>query len=123
MVRERAERITRRAVEGVLDQARELSDFGLVPQVNAQARAHGLSPVFKLYVLNNDEAFFGFYPVVERTVSIKGEPVAIFDLLGKDVPLFHYTADDDDGRDGNFVQGARQWFESVWNTVAGDWEA
>jgi DNA-binding transcriptional regulator YhcF (GntR family) len=123
MVRERAERITRRAIEGILDQARELSDLGLVPQVNVQARAHGIPPVFKMYLLNNDEVFFGFYPIVERTVSIKGQPVAIYDLLGKDVPLFHYATDAEDERDTQYVDAARQWFESVWSTVAHDWEA
>jgi hypothetical protein len=121
--RERSERITGRAIEGILDQVRELSDLGLVPQVNVQARAHGIPPVFKMYLLNNDEVFFGFYPVVERTVSIKGEPVAIYDLLGKDVPLFHYATDAADERDTRYVDAARQWFESVWSTVAHDWEA
>lgn len=121
-VRVRAERITRRSIEGILDQARELGDLGVIPQVNAHARAHGIAPVFKLYLLNNEEAFFGFYPVVERTVNIKGEPVGIYDLLGRDVPLFHYAIDTDHERDSNYVEAARQWFDSIWSTIANDWE-
>lgn len=121
-VRVRAERITRRSIEGILDQARELGDLGVIPQVNAHARAHGIAPVFKLYLLNNEEAFFGFYPVVERTVNIKGEPVGIYDLLGRDVPLFHYAIDIDHERDSNYVEAARQWFDSIWSTIANDWE-
>lgn len=121
-VRVRAKRITRRSIEGILDQARELGDLGVIPQVNAHARAHGIAPVFKLYLLNNEEAFFGFYPVVERTVNIKGEPVGIYDLLGRDVPLFHYAIDTDHERDSNYVEAARQWFDSIWSTIANDWE-
>lgn len=121
-VRARAERITRRAMEGILDQAHELSDLGLVPQVHAEARVHGIAPTFKLYVLNNEEAFFGFYPVIERTVSIDGAPTPIYDLMGKDVPLFHYTADTDDDRDGHYVDAGRQWFDSVWATIAQAWK-
>jgi DNA-binding transcriptional regulator YhcF (GntR family) len=108
-VRERAERITRRAADGIIDQVAELGDLGLV-------RA---SPLFKLYIINGEEVFYGFYPVVERTVSIKGEPTAIYDLMGKDVPLFHYTVTDDDTSHGTqFVQASRQWFDSMWSTIA-----
>jgi hypothetical protein len=80
---------------------------------------HSAAPLFKLYFLNNEEAFFGFYPVVERNVAIKGEPVAIYDLMGKDVPLFHYTTKDDEASTGaQFVEAARAWFESVWDSIA-----
>ncbi|WP_213013170.1 GntR family transcriptional regulator [Paractinoplanes toevensis] len=118
-VRERAERITRRAADGILDQVAELGDLGLVHSTNVEVRMHRASPLFKLYILNNEEVFYGFYPVVERTVSIKGEPTAIYDLMGKDVPLFHYAVTDDDTSHGTqFVEASRQWFESMWSTIA-----
>jgi hypothetical protein len=119
LVRARAERITRRAAEGILDQVRELGELGLVRSASAEVRVHSAAPLFKLYFLNNEEAFFGFYPVVERNVAIKGEPVAIYDLMGKDVPLFHYTTKDDEASTGaQFVEAARAWFESVWDSIA-----
>ncbi|MEV6634387.1 GntR family transcriptional regulator [Actinoplanes sp. NPDC051470] len=118
-VRERAERITRRAADGIIDQVAELGDLGLVRSATAEVRMHRASPLFKLYLLNGEEVFYGFYPVVERTVSIKGEPMAIYDLMGKDVPLFHYAITDDDTSHGNqFVDASRQWFDSVWSTIA-----
>ncbi|WP_030442918.1 GntR family transcriptional regulator [Actinoplanes subtropicus] len=123
-VRERAERITRRAADGILDQVGELGDLGLVPSVTVEVRMHRASPLFKLYVLNREEVFYGFYPVMERTVSIKGEPMAIYDLMGKDVPLFHYAVADDDASHGTqFVEASRQWFDSVWSTIAYRYEA
>jgi DNA-binding transcriptional regulator YhcF (GntR family) len=118
-VRERADRITRRAADGIIDQVAELADLGLVRSATVEVRMHRASPLFKLYVLNGEEVFFGFYPVIERTVAIKGEPMAIYDLLGKDVQLFHYAVTDDDASHGSsFVDGSRQWFDSVWNTIA-----
>lgn len=118
-VRERAERITRRAADGIIDQVAELGDLGLVRSATAEVRMHRASPLFKLYLLNGEEVFYGFYPVVERTVSVKGEPMAIYDLMGKDVPLFHYAVTDDDASHGNqFVEASRQWFDSVWSTIA-----
>ncbi|RBJ04500.1 GntR family transcriptional regulator [Micromonospora provocatoris] len=118
-VRERAERITRRAADGIIDQVAELGDLGLVRSATVEVRLHRASPLFKLYMLNGEEVFFGFYPAVERTVTIKGEPMAIYDLMGKDVPLFHYAVTDDDTSDGTqFVEASRQWFDSVWSTIA-----
>ena len=111
--------ITGRAAEGIMDQVRELAEVGLVRSATAEVRVHSAAPLFKLYFLNNEEAFFGFYPVVERNVVIKGEPVAIYDLMGKDVPLFHYAMSDDETSAGaQFVEAGRAWFESVWTTIA-----
>ncbi|WP_433530464.1 winged helix-turn-helix domain-containing protein [Micromonospora sp. CA-263727] len=124
-VRERAERITRRAADGIIDQVTELGDLGLVRSTAVEVRLHRASPLFKLYILNNEEVFYGFYPVVERTVSIKGEPMAIYDLMGKDVPLFHYavTDDSDTSHGTQFVEASRQWFDSVWSTIAYRYDA
>ncbi len=118
-VRERAARITRRATDGIVDQVHELHDLGLVRSATVEVRVHSASPQFKLYILNDEEVFFGFYPAVEHTVTIKGEPVAIYDLMGKDIPLFHYAVSDDDASHGTqFVEASRQWFDSLWNSIA-----
>jgi DNA-binding transcriptional regulator YhcF (GntR family) len=118
-VRERAERITRRAADGIIDQVGELGDLGLIRSATVEVRMHRAAPLFKLYILNGEEVFYGFYPVIERTVAVKGEPMAIYDLLGKDVPLFHYAVTDDDASHGTqFVEASRQWFDSVWSTIA-----
>jgi DNA-binding transcriptional regulator YhcF (GntR family) len=118
-VRERAERITRRHTEAIVDAVRELAELDLVATATAQVRVHRGAPLFKLYILNGEEAFFGFYPVVEHTVTIKDEPVAIYDPMGKDATLFHWAISDDEASDASaHVQQARTWFDSVWNTIA-----
>jgi hypothetical protein len=37
--------------------------------------------MFKMYLLNEDQVVFGFYPVVEHEVKIGGKNVAIFDAV------------------------------------------
>lgn len=122
-VRERALRITTRAATGIVDQVRELGELGLVPSANAEVRVHSAAPICKLYMLNNQDVFFGFYPAVERNVTIEGQPVAIVDLMGRDATLFHFAADDDDASHGTqFVASARLWFDSLWSTIARGFE-
>ncbi len=50
-VRERAERITRRAADGIIDQVTELGDLGLIRSTTVEVRMHRAAPLFKLYIL------------------------------------------------------------------------
>jgi hypothetical protein len=80
---------------------------------------HRAIPLFKLYLINNEEAFFSFYPVREHIISFGSEPCAIYDVMGKDAILFHHSITDDDTSTGSQdVEQARTWFDSVWNTIA-----
>ncbi|MEU7872808.1 winged helix-turn-helix domain-containing protein [Dactylosporangium sp. NPDC049140] len=122
-VRERMERISHRSLDAIVDQVHELGDLGLVESATVAVRLHSASPLFKLYIINNSEVFFGFYPVTERTTAHKGEPLAIFDLLGKDVPLFNYQVSEEDTSHGTqFVAASKQWFDSVWDSVAREYQ-
>jgi hypothetical protein len=43
----------------------------------------------------------------------------MYDLMGKDVTLFHYEkGDDPTGISAQFVDQAQAWFDSVWATVS-----
>ena len=123
-VRKRAERITRRAADGIIDQVQELADLGLVKSATVEVRTHSIAPTFKLYMINGREAFFGFYPAIRREVTIGREPVEIFDLMGRDATLFHYAVDEDEASHGTqFVESARLWFNSVWDSVAREYRS
>ncbi|MER7278842.1 winged helix-turn-helix domain-containing protein [Dactylosporangium sp. NPDC000244] len=123
IVRERMERISHRSLDAIVDQVHELADLGLIESATVTVRQHSASPLFKLYIINNSEVFFGFYPAIERTVSYKGEPLAIYDLLGKDVPLFNYAVSEEDTSHGTqFVGASKQWFDSVWDSVAREYQ-
>ena len=117
--RQRADAITRRHTDAITESVAELADLGLVRSASAQVRVHGSSPMFKLYILNRAEAFFGFYPIAEHAVSLHGETVPMYDLMGKDAIMFHYAADDDpDSIGGQYVAQAEAWFDSMWATVS-----
>ncbi|MEM9612903.1 MAG: winged helix-turn-helix domain-containing protein [Actinomycetota bacterium] len=117
--RERAESIIDRHSTALLDVVDELQSLGLVESATAEVRRTGSVQLFKLYVVNGQDAFFGFYPIVERAVKLDGEEQPMFDLMGKDATLFHKQADGaQDTTDARFVQQAQLWFETVWETAA-----
>jgi len=118
--RERVAGITARSLTAIADSLQELAELGLVPQADAQLRVHSVAPLFKLYILNGDEVFFGFYPVVERTLTIHGAEHSVYDLMGKDAVLFHYAATPataEGSTDSQYVEQAQLWFDSMWTTV------
>ncbi|TDD64490.1 hypothetical protein E1262_27975 [Jiangella aurantiaca] len=93
----------------------ELAEIGLVKKATVQVRIGGTPPPFKLYIINDAQAFFGFYPVYERQVELADEPAMIYDLGGKDTVLFHHAVTDDDQSMGSlYVEQARRWFDSIW---------
>jgi DNA-binding transcriptional regulator YhcF (GntR family) len=117
--RERATEIMRRNTLAIVDNVTELQEMGLISEATAEVRVHRAVPLFKLYLINNEEAFFGFYPVREHVISLGGEPRAIYDLMGKDAILFHHSINDDDTSTGSqYVEQARTWFDSMWTTVS-----
>jgi DNA-binding transcriptional regulator YhcF (GntR family) len=111
--------IASRHTSAIVDSVGELAELGVIEQASAEVRLHRSAPLFKLYLLNDAEAFFGFYPVREHKLTIKGEPHAVFDLVGKDTTLFHHAATNDpDAMGTQYVQQAREWFDSMWDNVA-----
>lgn len=119
--RERSHKITQRHVQPLVESVNELGELGLVAEASIEVRMHGAAPLFKLYLVNRAEAFFGFYPVEKHAVTISGEKHNVYDLMGKDTTLFHHAAEDDPEATGSqYVAQAISWFDSMWNTVAVD---
>jgi DNA-binding transcriptional regulator YhcF (GntR family) len=121
-VRARMDRIVQRSTQAIVDTVEELAALGLVKKASASVRVFHTAPVFKLFLINKSESFFGFYPVVEHSVAIGGQPTMTFDPMGKDAVLFHYAVTDDDTAvDSQYVRQAQTWFDSVWESVARDY--
>lgn len=119
LFRQRAEKITSRHAQAIVESVHELRNLGLAAQASAQVRISGEPPRFKMYVVNGEEAFFGYYAVAEHTVALGGAPVAMFDLMGKDTELFHFAlSDGPDSTSAQFVQQSSAWFDAVWDNVA-----
>lgn len=105
----------------ISDAISELSHLGLVQESTVDVRVHSGTQFFKLYVINNEDAFFGYYPIRPNKVVAQGEAINIYDLVGKDTILFHYSLNDGDSSSGaQQVEQARMWFDSVWETIARD---
>jgi DNA-binding transcriptional regulator YhcF (GntR family) len=117
--RKRATRIMERHTYAIVDAVNELGELGLIADAHAEVRVAPAVPLFKLYLINNSEAFFGYYPVQEHTVKLDNEPTAMWDLMGKDATLFHHSADTDpDSMASQYVAQSAMWFDSIWTTVA-----
>ncbi len=120
--RKRANRIMERHSLAIVDAVHELASLGLVSSATAQIRTFPSVPLFKLYVLNGEQAFFGYYPVREHELELDGESVAIWDLMGKDTTLFHHASESDpDSTGSQFVSQSQLWFTSLWNSLAKDY--
>lgn len=117
--RARATGIMRRHTQAIVDSVNELGELGIVPDARAEVRTYPAVPLFKLYILNGDEAFYGYYPVQHHVVQLDDTPTPIWDLMGKDAILFHHDADGDQESIGSqFVTQSLMWFNSIWDTVA-----
>lgn len=122
-VRNRMDRITQRSTQAIQDTVQELVDLGLIKSALVEFKLHDCPPLFKLFVINGREAFFGFYPVVEHNVTIGGESVAIYDPMGKDAILFHHEATDDAADLGTqYLEQSQKWFDSMWNTISREYK-
>lgn len=117
--RKRMERITLRHTQGIEDAVHELGMLGLVESATVETRVYAALPLFKLYILNREETFFGYYPVAPNTVLLGKEKAEIYDLLGRDTTLFHQAKDEDSESTGSqYVAQSQMWFDSVWSTIA-----
>ena len=118
-VRDRMSSISGRHAGGITESVQELADLGLVAEATVETRVHGSAPLFKAYIVNDVDVFFGYYPVVRHDVRIAGKRMSIFDPMGKDATLFQYTDDGDPESTGSqFVAQTCLWFASIWETIA-----
>ncbi|MFC9623402.1 winged helix-turn-helix domain-containing protein [Streptomyces sp. NPDC056930] len=122
-LRSRMHRMMVNYTRSISDAISELSHLGLVKECKVSVRVHSGTQFFKLYVINNEDAFFGYYPIRPNKVVAQGEAIEIYDLVGKDATLFHYSVNEGDSSSGaQQVEQARMWFESVWDTIGRDFD-
>lgn len=119
LVRKRMAGISARHLGAIQAAVEELERLDLVADAKVQVRIYDSSPLFKAYIINDTDAFFGFYPVMRHDVPVDRKSVAIFDPMGKDAVMFHYTDDGDpESTETQFVTQTRNWFNSIWDSIA-----
>ncbi len=111
----RAQAITLSSTFTSLSQAR--------PDIEVSVAFHILpiTPVTKLYLLNERTALHGLYKAVQRKVDLGGpEPEDIHDMLGVTAVLFPYRSDPSDpaAAGSRFVAEAKDWFDSLWTNLS-----
>ncbi|MER7378638.1 GntR family transcriptional regulator [Streptomyces lanatus] len=118
--RERMRDITERHTTSLRQSLMSLKTDGWVSSVDMEIRRAPLTPAFKLYLFNGDEALHGPYEVTERTIALEsGEEVTALDVLGLGATLTHHVKDDDPNASGTvFVESMQKWFDSVWDLLA-----
>jgi hypothetical protein len=121
--RERAHRITTRHAHAILDNMRALASLGILSEASAQIRANPCPPLFKLYILNGEEAFFAFYPITKRQIALPSGPRDIYDLMGKDAVVIHHSIHTGQPADKSYVDQARSWFDSMWENISYEFPA
>lgn len=119
-VREELAARSSRGLAELTDAVHGLRASGLVGQAEVSVRVHPLSPSFRLYLINDDDAVFGFYPVVPRTLEAGGREHRVYDVDAPDETVFHHSSADPESSDARYVEQAREWFDSVWATIARD---
>lgn len=88
--------------------------------VSCEIRTVASTPLHKVYILNGTQALMAHYTVVSEEVAYRGEMFEIFDVLGFESPLFHFSAGaESSGRqDAAIARNCQEWFDSLWNTIA-----
>lgn len=119
LARKRMAEISARHLGAIQAAVEELEGLDLVADAKVQVRVYDSAPLFKTYIINDTDAFFGYYPVMRHDVPIDRKSVAIYDPMGKDAVMFHYTDDGDPESTGSqFVTQTRNWFNSIWDSIA-----
>ena len=121
--RARAHRLTTRHAHAILDDVQELTRLGLLQSATAEIRAHPCPPLFKLYILNGQDVFFGFYPITKHQIPLPSGSRDIYDPMGKDAVVFHHSAHSAHPADAPYVEQARSWFTAMWDNISYEFPA
>ena len=121
--RARMHQLTTRHAYAIVDTLQELTRLGLIEEASAHIRAHPAPPMFKLYILNGEEVFFGLYPIVRHNIPFADGSRDIYDLMGKDAVVFHHSIHGNQPGDAPYVEQARAWFGSMWDHISYEFPA
>lgn len=87
-----------------------LRDDGIVDEVSVQVRTVPITPLHKIYLVNQACALLGLYEVVPHDVEYGAEKIRIVDVNGLESTL-HAASQAE-------LPSYRRWFEALWNNLA-----
>lgn len=120
LLKERFLGIARQQTQSLRHVMRQLRAEELVRSVDFQIRRTPLTPIVKLYLVNQEEALFGLYEIYERSYELAdGQQIMATDVRGLAAGLTHHVKDADPHSQGTvFVEDKQAWFNSVWKFVS-----
>jgi hypothetical protein len=121
--RARMHPVTGRHAYAILETVQELAPLGRIKEASTEIRAYQVPPLFKLYLLKGEEAFFGLYPLVEHKIPFPDGSRAMYDLMGNDAVVFRHSVRSGDPTDAQFVEQAQGWFDSMWDHISYEFSA
>ncbi|MER6605906.1 hypothetical protein ABT282_08320 [Streptomyces sp. NPDC000927] len=76
-------------------------------------RIHTGPQFFELCTVNDTDAFFRYCPIHSSATMVEGERIEIYAPTTKGVDLSYYSQ-------GQRIDQARLWFNSVWESIGRD---
>ncbi|MFC7881885.1 GntR family transcriptional regulator [Streptomyces sp. NPDC057376] len=87
--------------------------------VHIAFRALPFTPPMKLYLLNGEEALYGYYMLTRREEEYESRTLEMYDALGSQSLLFSFLKRAGH-RDAVFVEESQKWFDALWETITSD---
>ncbi|MFJ4987968.1 hypothetical protein ACIP9H_29710 [Streptomyces sp. NPDC088732] len=76
-----------------------------------EVRRVAITPVFKVYLINETQGLIGYYAIKDNEVRLAdGDIVKIWDVFGLGAKLYR--------QGGEQREECREWFESLWTKIA-----
>ena len=116
--RQRHQQTIERYTGGLVEIVDELAQHGLIDSGSVDIRVVGAPPLNKLYLVNDSDAFFGWYSISKHKVRYQGKTLSVVDLMGKDSELLHFNGSQHDQAGSAFVAESQRFFEAQWDLVA-----
>ncbi|MFF3948940.1 winged helix-turn-helix domain-containing protein [Streptomyces sp. NPDC001902] len=87
-----------------------LAGQGAVPEVKVEVRLVPVTPLHKLYLINEDLALDGMYVVTDNVINVDDATIKIHDVLGVGAKLYPQPRER--------VELSQEWFDSLWTRLA-----
>ncbi|WP_019067081.1 winged helix-turn-helix domain-containing protein [Streptomyces hokutonensis] len=117
---ERLLAISDRCLSSLRDTLQNLRANSPVQEVDFQVRRVPVAPMFKLFLLNESEAFQTMYKLARRRIPLGGsEEVEAVDILSVGATGTYFDkGDDEDDAQAAWVKDQQEWFDSLWEHLA-----
>lgn len=116
--RELSARRTEEYVRKIESAVARLKLTGAIKHGEFDVRYHRLPPVMKAYIINDELAFWGLYPIEQSTYrSPVGTDVPVYDAKGTRAAMFGVDANGDSTQ-ALVYRNLVSWLDTVWDTVA-----